>query len=114
VYDNTKNKSLRDFFRSFPTITFSTPEHGLLNWYPSEYFSQQGDSTNFCISIEIISDKNKIILGAAFLRQNVVVFDPESPSRVGFSRGKCSDDNNRVTTEVVSSDDGYYPVECHS
>lgn len=114
LYDTTMNTSLRDFFRSYPTITFSTEEGGLLNWYPSEYFSQQGDEPEFCISIEVTNTKGQIILGAAFLRQNLVVFDPETPAQVGFSRGKCSPNSDRVTTEVIYSTVGFYPTECHS
>ncbi|CAI2364097.1 unnamed protein product [Moneuplotes crassus] len=113
-YDTTMNKSLRDFFRSYPTITFDAGEYGVLNWFPSEYFSQQGDTNKFCISIEMARIRGTIVLGAAFLRQNLVVFDPESPAQIGFSRGKCSEYQHRVTTEVVNVTEGFYQVECHS
>lgn len=112
-YDITMNKSLRDFFRSYPTITFSTPTGALLNWYPSEYFSQKGSEPEYCITIAGHLRKNEIILGATFLRQNLVIFDPDIKA-IGFSRGNCSEDFNRVTTEVVNSTIGFYQVECHS
>jgi hypothetical protein len=46
-YDTTMNKSIRDFFLTYPTITFSTPDGSLLNWYPSEYFSLTDASFEF-------------------------------------------------------------------
>mmetsp|Transcript_30881 Transcript_30881/g.27312 ORF Transcript_30881/g.27312 Transcript_30881/m.27312 type:complete len:243 (-) Transcript_30881:192-920(-) len=113
-YDITMNKSIRDFFRSYPTITFSTPSGTLLNWYPSEYFSQQGERPEYCISIEGIRSKNQIVLGSSFLRQNLIVFDPEESPKVGFARGKCSDEKDRVTTEVVNVSSDFYQVECHT
>jgi len=112
-YDTTMNKSLRDFFRSYPTITFMTTEGPSLNWFPSEYFSQQGNTSVYCISIEGSHIKNKIILGGSFLRQQLIVFDPEHEPQVGFARGQCSDDPNRVITEVVHVSEGFYAVECH-
>jgi hypothetical protein len=112
-YDTTMNKSLRDFYRSYPTITFSTPTGSLLNWYPSEYFNQKGSEPEYCITIQAHLRHSEIILGATFLRQNLVIFDPEIKA-MGFSRGKCSEDFDRVTTEVVNSTIGFYQVEWHT
>ena len=84
-YDITKNTALRTFFESYPTITFTTPSNGILNWFPSEYFYQNNDSPIFCVAIDPINKKNEIVLGAPFMKQNMFIFDPEN-SQIGFTR----------------------------
>ena len=125
TYDTTMNMSLRDWMRSYPTLTFQidvpSPENSTdqsesksiqLHWYPSEYFTRLQDTHDFCIQMISIANQHETILGASFLSQYMIAFQPDE-NQVGFMRANCQDDPNRISTPIVDETPEMMVEECH-
>ena len=122
-YDTTMNKSVRDWMKSYPTLTFqvdiphSKDSKGhnksiKLHWYPSEYFTNIANTSDFCVQMTSVPNQHETILGASFLSQYMVAFQPEE-SKVGFMRANCQEDQNRITTLTVGETHEMKAEECH-
>ena len=56
-----------------------------MKWFPNDYLYKKRDGL-YCLAIDPLSnDESKMILGASFMRQNLIIFDLEQ-NKIGFVR----------------------------
>ncbi|CAI2368736.1 unnamed protein product [Moneuplotes crassus] len=93
----------KDFFYSFPVISFHVGSKKI-NWYPSDYFYQEGDA-KFCLAIEPYAEnESNIVLGASFLQNYLVIFDVEH-QKVGFVRAATKECDRATIPKMKCSND---------
>lgn len=89
----------KEFFLSFPVISFHVG-HKRLKWFPNDYFYRKNPTT-FWLAIDPYSnDDTKILIGASFLRHNLVIFDVEN-SQIGIARAfseECTENGDGIST----------------
>lgn len=91
---DTRNKSLKEYFISFPVLSIIATEHGAIKWYPSEYFYEERPNL-YCLAIDPYGSQTEMIIGGSMMRQNNFIFDLEE-KKLGVVRAKCSEDENMI------------------
>jgi hypothetical protein len=94
---------LKDYYLSYPIISYVTNEHGEIKWFPSEYFYRKANYI-YCLAIDPLSSTNEMIFGGSLIRQTMFVFDITN-KKVGYVRAQCSKDEN-----MILSDEEIYAV----
>ena len=81
-----KYKTDDDFMDTFPTFEFEFEGHGIVKWFPQDYFVGGPENAGYkCIGIKVLKD---MILGALFMRNYDISFE-KSGKKITFVRSNC-------------------------
>jgi len=89
-FEPTDQVSMKDFYMSYPIVSFLTYEDKAIQWFPSDYLYQQYPNV-YCFAADPVAENDSsLVFGASFLRQNLVIFDIEN-SQVGIARANSQE-----------------------
>mmetsp|Transcript_5375 Transcript_5375/g.6117 ORF Transcript_5375/g.6117 Transcript_5375/m.6117 type:complete len:104 (-) Transcript_5375:270-581(-) len=88
---------MKDFYLSYPILSFITGDGSEFQWFASEYFYESGKHT-YCLAVDPYGGGNEILIGASAMKQNMIIFDVGN-EKLGFSRANCSQDINMILSE---------------
>lgn len=85
-YSEKEHRSLREFFDSFPTISFDFYAEKPYRLHPEDYLVQPEADSNYCVAIKVLKN---MILGGVFWRNYDIKID-KLKKTVSFARADCS------------------------
>jgi hypothetical protein len=100
-YNSNDNKSKKEFFDSFPTITFDFHAEKLYHIHPEDYLVKLDATEEYCVGIKALKN---MILGGVFWRNYDIQIN-KTTKTVGFARADC-DKSGGVSNKADEDEKG--------